>query len=140
MISDEELILKKGNLIEGKGELLHLKKAEIVKYFKCNLKINKQKNISEGLLIENGRLYFVEFINETEINEKRKLILKGEKIKMISIFKNEIEKQFVEKTFSLWDFGGNFFIYIQLLTLHFWFEQNLLKEKKTKQNFAKSKF
>ena len=110
MISDEELILKKGNLNEGKGELLHLLKAEILKYFKSNLKINTQKNISEGKLIENGILYFVEFKNEMEINERRKLILIGEKIKMISIFKNESEKEFFEKTFSLWDFGGNFFI------------------------------
>lgn len=82
-ISEIEFYLKiKGNLIEGECEaLVFIEKQKKTKIL--TKLILKENNVSEGILIEEGVVYYVQFKYEKEIKNSRKIKYGGARIMLI---------------------------------------------------------
>ena len=77
--------MKEGNFVEGKGHILHFKEGEKIKKYETELQLNISKNLSEGVLIEEGVFYFVQFKNQKEIPNSRKLKYGGARIMIVGV-------------------------------------------------------
>ena len=84
VLTDTEYIVKFGDFIEGEGEIFHIKE-EKIKKTKTKLKYNKGKNVSEGILIEDGIVYFVEFKDGKELENSRKTKYGGARIMIVGV-------------------------------------------------------
>ena len=82
--NQKSFVLKNGDFVEGEGEIFKVNGNKIKKY-KTKLKYNKEKNVSEGILIEDGIVYFVEFKDGKEIENSRKTKYGGARIMIVGV-------------------------------------------------------
>lgn len=84
-MGDDEFLLKEGNFVDGEGEIMYCKKGEKIRKYKTILKYNQEKKLSEGLLIEEGNQYFVEFKDGKEIRNSRQKKYEGARIMIVGV-------------------------------------------------------
>jgi hypothetical protein len=60
-------------------------KGEKIKKFKTILKFNKEKDFSEGTLIENGIVHFVQFKEGKEVENTRRTKYGGARIMIVGV-------------------------------------------------------
>jgi hypothetical protein len=77
--------MKVGNFVEGECESFILKQNEKPQKVKTKLKFNQLKKLSEGILIEEGVVYFVQFKDEKEIKNSRKIKYGGARIMLVGV-------------------------------------------------------
>jgi hypothetical protein len=61
VIDEDEIEILEGNFEEGEGEIMKIKKGKDPKRSQTILKYNEQKEISEGMIFEEGQTYYVQF-------------------------------------------------------------------------------
>ena len=93
-MDEDEIEILEGNFVEGEGEILRVKKGKEPKKTQTILKFNQQKNISEGILFEEGQLFYAQFSDGKEIPNTRKIKNEGARI-------NIVGNKSVGKTFFL---------------------------------------